>query len=88
MSSIDDFKHLLVQSKKEIDGQPELPPPLEMKEIKAVAGGASRFKEILAKIEAILTGFDEAKTSIKSVSSKNRQIKSLLEQMEKDLNTL
>ena len=36
----------------------------------------------------ILTGFDEAKQSIKQVGKKNTQVKSLLDQMEKDLNTL
>lgn len=36
----------------------------------------------------ILTGFDEAKQSIKQVGNKNTQVKSLLDQMEKDLNTL
>ena len=36
----------------------------------------------------ILIGFDEAKQSIKQVGSKNTQVKSLLDQMEKDLNTL
>ena len=36
----------------------------------------------------ILTGFDEAEQSIKQVGNKNTQVKSLLDQMEKDLNTL
>ena len=46
------------------------------------------FQTVLKKVEVILAGFDEAKHSIKLVGSKNSQVKSLLDNLEKDLNTL
>jgi len=46
------------------------------------------FQTVLKKVEVILAGFDEAKNSIKLVGSKNSQVKSLLDNLEKDLNNL
>ena len=54
----------------------------------SIAQQSSYFEIVLAKIAQILGGFDEAKQSIKLVGSKNTQVKSLLEQLERDLNTL
>lgn len=49
---------------------------------------ASFFETVLKKVEVTLGGFDEAKHSIKLVGSKNSQVKSLLDILEKDLNSL
>ena len=43
---------------------------------------------MLKQITTILAGFDEAKQSIKQVGKKNSQVKTMLDQLEKDLNTL
>ena len=54
----------------------------------SVVWQAHHFETVLKKVEIILAGFDEAKQSIKLVGNKNSHVKSLLEQLEKDLNTL
>ena len=46
------------------------------------------YATVLKQISTILTGFDEAKQSIKSVGKKNSQVKTMLDQLEKDLNAL
>ena len=46
------------------------------------------FGTVLEQIQVILSGFDDAKQSIKLVSSKNSQVKQMLDQLEKDLNAL
>lgn len=43
---------------------------------------------MLAKVDVILAGFDEAKHSIKLVGTKNSQVKQMLDSLEKDLNAL
>ena len=40
---------------------------------------AKLFHKVIAKIDSIIGGFDEAKVSIKTVADKNKKIKHLLE---------
>ena len=49
---------------------------------------AAFFASVLEKVTTILKGFDDAKHSIKLVGNKNQQVKSLLDQLERDLNAL
>ena len=46
------------------------------------------YTTVMKQISTILAGFDEAKKSINQVGSKNSHIKTMLDQLEKDLNAL
>ena len=83
LTAINDFKQLLLQSKSEVNKTQK-----EGETDTAVKDQESYFEIVLAKVATILSGFDEAKQSIKLVGSKNTQVKSMLEQLERDLNTL
>ena len=72
LSSIDDFTHLLTESRKEIQ--------VKQKENKTSKDSnealtSQQLKEIIDKIEQISHGFEDAKGSIKSVSQKNKSIR-------------
>ena len=58
------------------------------KHVPEVLQMAFHYDTVLGKIEVILAGFDQAKQSIKHVGNKNSNVKSMLDSLEKDLNTL
>ena len=85
LASIDDFGHLLIESRKEIQ--------VKQKENKGSKDTvelltSQQLKEVIDKIEQIQHGFEDAKGSIKSVSQKNKSIRQMLEQLERDLSQL
>ena len=83
LQAIADFKQLLIQSKSEIDAVQK-----SGKKDSSIATQNFYFQTVLKKIETIMLGFEQAKQSIKEVTSKNSHVKSLLETLEYDLNTL
>ena len=83
MTAINDFKQLLVQSKQEIVSTQKAG-----KKAPAVTKMAAHFETVLAKVDLTMAGFDEARQSIKLVNTKNSHVKSLLDQLERDLNAL
>ena len=87
LSSIDDFSHLLIFSKKEIH-QKQKDSKNQKQANEAESLITQQLKEVLTKIESIESGFEDAKQSIKSVAGKNKSIRQMLDQLEKDLNQL